>query len=167
MTSLLLQRDYAAVHFSIPLHNASEKGPALRGPSNVISSAERSDPVGRDAIAVVDRATIVSAPVLAVVLVAGCGLHLFLGEIDAIAVEAFVIGQPFPGKRAIVVADAPEADESQDRIGDLAALLFENDTLDRADALAVAAIDDCTFYLVAGNQASGGDAIVDVYVKVI
>ena len=61
--------------------------------------------------------------------------------------------QLFPGQRIIVVTDAEEAAKAQDRIGNAAAALFENDALDRADMLAVGAVNTRAFHLVAGDQA--------------
>lgn len=59
----------------------------------------------------------------------------------------------FPRQRIIVVADSEKTTEAQNRIGDTTAAFFQNDPLDRADMLAIGAIDARTFNLVAGDQA--------------
>ncbi len=67
----------------------------------------------------------------------------------------------FPRQRIVFVADAKEATKAQDGVGDAAAALFENNAFDRADLLAVGAIDVRPFNLIAGDEAWG---ILDIWV---
>src|SRR5690606_32979487 len=82
--------------------------------------------------------------------------------------KVFVIFELGPGQRVMVVAHAQETAEAQHGIGDLAAALFDENPLDRADMLAVRVVDLGAFHLVGRDEivrfldVRGGDAIVIV-----
>lgn len=111
-------------------------------------------PIGRDAVVIIDLAVVVAEQaVIIAVCEFGTILDLLFGEIDAVAIQFFVVMQLFPWQWIVVVTNTEEAAKAQNGVGDTTAALFKNDALDRADLLAVSAVDAGAFDLVTGNEA--------------
>src|SRR3984957_5650246 len=80
---------------------------------------------------------------------AGCGC---VGDVYAVSAELLIVVQHRPGNRIMVRADAEEAPETQDRVGDAAAGFIDHTALDLTDALTVRVIDRSSFDAVACDQ---------------
>src|SRR5258708_24724960 len=79
-------------------------------------------------------------------------LELLFGDVQLEAVGLFIVGQHRPGDRIVILADAEEAAETHDRIGDPASELVDHQALDAPDALAVRVIDWHSLHFVACDQ---------------
>src|SRR5215203_6156300 len=110
-------------------------------------------PVWRDAVIVVDVAPLrrIPFPFLASGITRRV-LELLVGEVDLVAAELLIIGQPLPRDRIMVLAHSKEAADTHDGVGRLAADLVDHHALDLADLLAVGAIDVGAFDAVAADQ---------------
>src|SRR5581483_11193162 len=78
--------------------------------------------------------------------------EFLLGDIHLEAIGLFVVGQHRPGNRIMIRADAEEAAETQDRVGDFTGELVDHQALDLPDALAAYVIDRHSFHAVAGDE---------------
>src|ERR1700681_4060373 len=79
-------------------------------------------------------------------------LELLFGDVYAVSAELLIVVQHRPGNRIMVRADAEEAPETQDRVGDAAAGFIDHKALDLTDALTVRVIDRSSFDAVACDQ---------------
>src|SRR6266403_212859 len=79
-------------------------------------------------------------------------LELLFGDVYAVAAELLIVVQHRPGNRIMVRADAEEAPETQDRVGDAAAGFIDHKALDLPDALTVRVIDRSPFHPIACDQ---------------
>src|SRR6266403_1138264 len=79
-------------------------------------------------------------------------LELLFGDVHAVSAELLIVVQHRPGNRIMVRADAEEAPETQDRVGDAAAGFIDHKALDLPDALTVRVIDRSSFHPVACDQ---------------
>src|SRR3981189_598502 len=72
-------------------------------------------------------------------------LELLFGDVHAVSAELLIVVQHRPGNRIMVRADAEEAPETQDRVGDAAAGFIDYKALDLPDALPLRVIDRSSF----------------------
>src|SRR3979490_3320198 len=79
-------------------------------------------------------------------------LELLFGDVHAVFAELLIVVQHRPGNRIMVRADAEEAPETQDRVGDAAAGFIDHKALDLPDALTVRVIDRSSFHPIACDQ---------------
>src|SRR3984893_9332009 len=79
-------------------------------------------------------------------------LELLFGDVQLEAVGLFIVGQHRPGNRIVIRADAEEAAETQDRVGDPAGELVDHQALDLPDALTARVIDWHSLHPVACDQ---------------
>src|ERR1700676_4948853 len=79
-------------------------------------------------------------------------LELLFGDVYAVSAELLIVVQHRPGNRIMVRADAEEAPETQDRVGDAAAGFIDHKALDLTDALTERVIDRSSFHPVACDQ---------------
>jgi hypothetical protein len=86
---------------------------------------------------------------------AGSAAQLVFRHVQLIGVELGIVFQDAPGKRVVFLAQAHEAAEAHDRIGDLAGPLLDHHAFDGSDLLSVRAADRSSLNLVAGDQGVG------------
>src|SRR3954470_24546716 len=79
-------------------------------------------------------------------------LELLFDDVHAVSAELLIVVQHRPGNRIMVRADAEEAPETQDRVGDAAAGFIDHKALYLPDALTVRVIDRSSFHPVACDQ---------------
>src|SRR3979409_95986 len=79
-------------------------------------------------------------------------LELLFGDVHAVSAELLVVVQHLPGNRIMVRADAEEAPETQDRVGDAAAGFIDHKQLDLTAAATLRVIDRSSFHPVACDQ---------------
>src|SRR6195256_4939033 len=87
-------------------------------------------------------------------------LELLFGDVHAVSAELLIVVQHRPGNRIMVRADAEEAPETHDRVGDAAAGFIDHKALDLADALTVGVIDRSSFHPVARDQGGCGSVLL-------
>jgi hypothetical protein len=95
------------------------------------------------AVVVVDRfspARLVPIPA-ALVLVLRSVLEMIRGDTHPVPADFSVILQAIPRKRIVVVADAEEAAEAENRVRHAPTRLLDHDALNLADLLVVGAVD--------------------------
>src|SRR5712675_2455484 len=78
--------------------------------------------------------------------------ELRFGDVHAVSAKLLIVVQHRPGNRIMVRADAEEAPETQDRVGDAAAGFIDHKALDLTDALTVRVIDRSSFDPVACDE---------------
>src|ERR1700730_16468447 len=79
-------------------------------------------------------------------------LELLFVDVHAVSAELLIVVQHRPGNRIMVRADAEEAPETHNRVGDAAAGFIDHKALDLPDALTVRVIDRSSFDPVACDQ---------------
>src|SRR4029453_8736683 len=111
---------------------------------------ERSVSDPRRAVIIIDlAATLAIFPVPTRTRELRCTFKLLLGDVGPVPTKARVILERLPGDRIVVTADTQEAAEAEHGIGDLAAYLFDHDSLDGTYLLAFGVIDSRAFHFVA------------------
>src|SRR5205814_10611049 len=115
----------------------------------------------RHAVVIIERTVARAiAPVpVSLVVKSRSTAKLVLGHPGPVATEPGIVFQRLPGQRIMIVAEAQEAAETENRIGDPAADLVDHDALDRADLAVVGAIDGRTLDLIAADQIAGFTAV--------
>src|SRR3979411_1395652 len=86
-------------------------------------------------------------------------LELLFGDVHAVTAELLIVVQHRPGNGVMVRADAEEAPETHDRVGDAAAGFIDHKALDLPDALIVRVIDRSSFHPVACDQGGWGSVL--------
>src|ERR1700686_4650353 len=76
-------------------------------------------------------------------------LELLFDDVYAVSAELLIVVQHRPGNPIMVRANAEEAPETQDRVGDAAAGFIDHKALDLPDALTVRVIDRSSFHPIA------------------
>src|SRR3984885_10728405 len=79
-------------------------------------------------------------------------LELLFGDVQLEAVGLFIVDQHRPGNRIVILADAEEAAETQDCVGDAAGELVDHQALDLPDALTARVVDRHSLHPVACDQ---------------
>src|SRR5512133_148238 len=114
----------------------------------------RLHPAHRQIVIVADALAFSGRPIRGRALVEFWRLaQLLFGDVELVGVEPRVVGEPIPGQRIEIRADAEETAETHDGISNLARPLIDHHPHDLANGLAVRAADLGTLDLVAGNQA--------------
>src|SRR6202047_2441560 len=79
-------------------------------------------------------------------------LYVLFGDVYAVSAELLIVVQHRPGNRIMVRADAEEAPETQNRVGNAAAGFIDHKALDLPDSLTVRVIDRSSFHPIACDQ---------------